>query len=69
MEQPTSWAERILAARQKLGWTQADMARELDVQLMTVSRWERGVAEPRATTRRRVERWLREHLTRRRRRR
>jgi SOS-response transcriptional repressor LexA len=40
------WAEPIKALRKKLGFTQADLAAELGVSGMAVSRWERGVQEP-----------------------
>jgi SOS-response transcriptional repressor LexA len=40
------WAEPIKALRKKLALTQADLANELGVSGMAVSRWERGVQEP-----------------------
>lgn len=40
------WAEPIKELRKKLGFTQADLAAELGVSGMAVSRWERGVQEP-----------------------
>jgi SOS-response transcriptional repressor LexA len=40
------WAEPIKALRKKLNLTQADLAAELGVSGMAVSRWERGVQEP-----------------------
>jgi SOS-response transcriptional repressor LexA len=40
------WAEPIKALRKKKGLTQADLAAELGVSGMAVSRWERGVQEP-----------------------
>ncbi len=32
--------------RERLGLTQEDFAREVGVSMMTVSRWERGIARP-----------------------
>jgi SOS-response transcriptional repressor LexA len=40
------WAEPIKALRKKLNLTQADLAAELGVSGMAISRWERGVQEP-----------------------
>ena len=40
------WAEPIKTLRKKLSLTQADLAAELGVSGMAVSRWERGVQEP-----------------------
>lgn len=43
-------ADRIYEARkQVLSMTQAELARELKVEAVTVSRWERGTVEPRPT--------------------
>lgn len=40
--------DRILEARkQKLSLTQSELARQLGVEAVTVSRWERGTVEPR----------------------
>jgi transcriptional regulator with XRE-family HTH domain len=41
-------SERIVEARlQKLSLTQSELAAQLGVESVTVSRWERGVVEPR----------------------
>ncbi len=40
------WAARIEKFRTKLGLSQTELARKLDVSAMAVSRWERGVNEP-----------------------
>lgn len=40
------WAVRIERFRGKLGLSQTEFARKLDVSAMAVSRWERGVNEP-----------------------
>ncbi len=47
-------AETIRALRRRLGLTQAELARQLDTDPGTVSRWERGVTQPRATYRTRI---------------
>jgi putative transcriptional regulator len=38
--------EDILSVRKALGLTQADFARLFDAHVMTISKWERGVAVP-----------------------
>lgn len=40
---------QLRALRATLGLTQHDLADKLGVRMMTVSRWERGVASPRST--------------------
>ena len=40
--------EEILAVRKSLGLTQTDFARLFDAHVMTISKWERGVAMPSA---------------------
>lgn len=40
--------EEIVAIRKSLGLTQADFARLFDAHVMTISKWERGVAVPSA---------------------
>lgn len=40
------WAARIQKLRDRLGLSQTDFARKLDVSAMAVSRWERGINEP-----------------------
>jgi phage repressor protein C with HTH and peptisase S24 domain len=40
------WAKRIEAARQKLGWSQTQLAQKCGTSAMAVSRWERGENEP-----------------------
>lgn len=39
-------SEAIKALRRRLGLTQVDFAKFLDVDSITVSRWERGVRKP-----------------------
>jgi SOS-response transcriptional repressor LexA len=43
---PPRWAERIIAARKKLGMNQTDFAGALDVTQSNVSKWERGEYRP-----------------------
>jgi len=45
----------IREQRRRRGWTQAELAKRLGTDHVTVSRWERGVAVPRPTTWRRLE--------------
>ena len=40
--------EGIVAVRKSLGLTQTDFARLFDAHVMTISKWERGVAMPSA---------------------
>jgi DNA-binding transcriptional regulator YiaG len=44
---PATFAARLLAARERAGLSQADAAAVLGVRSWTVSRWERGQAQPR----------------------
>lgn len=41
-------ATEIIATRKALGLNQADFARLLGTHVMTISKWERGVAQPTA---------------------
>jgi transcriptional regulator with XRE-family HTH domain len=38
--------ERVRELRKKKGWSQEDLARELDVSLSTIQRWEKRGAKP-----------------------
>jgi len=40
------WATRIERLREKLGLTQTQLAQQLGVSAMAISRWERGINEP-----------------------
>jgi ribosome-binding protein aMBF1 (putative translation factor) len=48
--------EKVKRVRQKKGWTQEDLAREIDVSLSTVQRWEGKGAKPIRHARRELER-------------
>ena len=39
-------AEDVKPLREKLGWTQQQLADYLGIDVMTVSRWERGIKQP-----------------------
>ena len=45
-------AQRVKELRKKKGWTQEDLAREIDVSLSTVQRWESKGARPSRLARR-----------------
>jgi len=45
-----SFAEKLKAARERLGLTQAEAAALLDVSFEAVSKWERGLSTPAAIT-------------------
>ena len=49
-------AEIVKAIRKKHGWTQADMARKLGVDVGTISRWERSTAQPSQLAKRQLDR-------------
>ena len=50
--------EKVKALRKKKGWAQEDLAREMDVSLSTVQRWERQGAKPTRLARRELARLL-----------
>jgi len=52
--------EKVKALRKKKGWSQEDLAREIDVSLSTVQRWEGKGAKPMRHARRELERLFRE---------
>ncbi len=49
-------SKKVKELRKKKGWTQEDMAREIDVSLSTVQRWERQGGEPTRLARRELRR-------------
>ena len=52
--------EKVRRLREKKGWAQEDLAREIDVSLSTVQRWEGKGAKPIRHARRELERLFRE---------
>ena len=57
MEQLT---EKVKVFRQKKGWSQEDLAREIEVSLSTVQRWERKGGKPTRLARRELKRLFKE---------
>lgn len=45
-DEKTQLGEKIRAARAEKGWKQKHLAAEVDVEPITVSRWERGATRP-----------------------
>ena len=52
--------EKVKELRKKMGWAQEDLAREIDVSLSTVQRWEGKGAKPTRHSRRELARLFRE---------
>jgi len=52
--------EKVKALREKRGWSQEDLAREIDVSLSTVQRWEKQGSKPTRLARRELKRLFRE---------
>ncbi len=52
--------EKIKELRKKRGWSQEDLAREIDVSLSTVQRWEKQGGKPTRLARRELQRIFRE---------
>ena len=50
--------EKVKALREKRGWSQEDLAREIDVSLSTVQRWESKGANPTRLARRELKKLL-----------
>ena len=48
--------EKVKELRKKMGWTQEDMARQIDVSLSTVQRWEGKGANPTRLARKELRR-------------
>ena len=48
--------EKVKALREKRGWSQEDLAREIDVSLSTVQRWEKKGSKPTRLARRELKR-------------
>lgn len=53
-------SEKVKELRKKKGWAQDDMAREIDVSLSTVQRWERQGGQPTRLARRELRRLFKE---------
>ena len=52
--------EKVKALRKKRGWSQEDLAREIEVSLSTVQRWEKQGSKPIRLARRELKRLFRE---------
>ena len=52
--------EKVKELRKKMGWVQEDLAREIDVSLSTVQRWEGKGAKPTRLARRELQKLFRE---------
>ena len=52
--------QKVKELRKKKGWSQEDLAREIDVSLSTVQRWEGKGAKPTRLARRELKRLLQE---------
>ena len=52
--------EKVKALREKKGWSQEDLAREIEVSLSTVQRWEAKGANPTRLARREIKRLFKE---------
>jgi len=51
---------KVKALRQKRDWSQEDLAREIEVSLSTVQRWEKQGSKPTRLARRELKRLFRE---------
>jgi len=47
--------QKIKSLRRKMGWTQEDLARKIDVSLSTVQRWEKRQTRPTRLARRELK--------------
>ena len=52
--------EKVKALRMKRGWSQEDLAREIEVSLSTIQRWEAKGANPTRLARRELKRLFKE---------
>lgn len=50
---------RVKMLRKKMGWSQEDLAREIDVSLSTVQRWEKKDCKPSRLARKELNRLFR----------
>ena len=51
-----AFKKKVRALREKRGWSQEDLAREMDVSLSTVQRWEKKGSKPHRLARRELKR-------------
>lgn len=56
-----TFAENIKQTRQRLFFSQEAFAKELDVNLTTVSRWETGKSKPNMSTMRQIKEFCTKH--------
>ncbi|MFC1992226.1 helix-turn-helix domain-containing protein [Chloroflexota bacterium] len=54
------FSEKIKELRKKMGWVQEDLARQIDVSLSTVQRWEGKGAKPTRLARKELKKLFRE---------
>jgi len=54
------FSQKIKALREKRGWSQEDLAREIDVSFSTVQRWEKRGSKPIRLARRELRRLFKE---------
>lgn len=47
-EDQATFGDRVVGAREAMGWSQKELARRLGVKLKTVAGWENDLSEPRA---------------------
>ena len=52
--------EKVKALRKKRGWSQEDLAREIDISLSTVQRWEKKTTRPTRLARRELKKLFQE---------
>jgi DNA-binding transcriptional regulator YiaG len=52
--------ENIKSLRQRMGWTQEEFARQIEVSLSTIQRWESKGAKPTRLARKELERLFKE---------
>ena len=52
--------EKVKALREKRDWSQEDLAREIDVSLSTVQRWEKKGSKPNRLARRELRKLFKE---------
>lgn len=52
--------EKVKELREKMGWAQEDLAREIGVSLSTIQRWEKKGGEPTRLARRELKRLFEE---------